>query len=77
MPNHNHGVLALQVAATTGTPSGTTALAVTDEDIYGPPRDLESMADEQIGGNQPHNNLQPYLAMNFIIALVGLYPSRS
>ena len=29
------------------------------------------------GGGQAHNNLQPYLAMSFIIALVGLYPSRS
>ena len=29
------------------------------------------------GGSQAHNNLQPYLAMNFIIALQGLYPSRS
>ncbi len=29
------------------------------------------------GGGQPHNNMQPYLAMNFIIALQGLYPSRS
>lgn len=29
------------------------------------------------GGSQAHNNLQPYLTLNFIIALVGLYPSRS
>lgn len=29
------------------------------------------------GGSQPHNNMQPFLAMNFIIALQGLYPSRS
>lgn len=29
------------------------------------------------GGSQAHNNLQPFLALNFIIALVGLYPSRS
>jgi microcystin-dependent protein len=28
------------------------------------------------GGSQAHNNLQPFLVMNFIIALVGLYPSR-
>jgi microcystin-dependent protein len=28
------------------------------------------------GGSQPHINLQPFLAMNFIIALQGLYPSR-
>jgi microcystin-dependent protein len=31
----------------------------------------------EAGGSQAHNNLQPFLAMNFIIALVGLYPSRS
>jgi microcystin-dependent protein len=29
------------------------------------------------GGGQAHNNVQPYLALNFIIALQGLYPSRS
>ena len=28
------------------------------------------------GESQPHNNMQPYLAINYIIALVGLYPSR-
>jgi microcystin-dependent protein len=28
------------------------------------------------GGNQPHNNLQPFLAMNWIIALYGIYPSQ-
>lgn len=34
-------------------------------------------ASRNAGGSQPHNNLQPFLTMNFIIALVGLYPSRS
>ena len=29
------------------------------------------------GGGQAHNNVQPYLAINYVIALVGLYPSRS
>jgi microcystin-dependent protein len=29
------------------------------------------------GGSQPHNNLQPYLALNFCIALQGIFPSRS
>lgn len=28
------------------------------------------------GGNQPHNNLQPYLTLNFCIAMQGVYPSR-
>jgi microcystin-dependent protein len=29
------------------------------------------------GGNQPHNNMQPFLSMNYIICLVGLFPSRN
>ena len=29
------------------------------------------------GGNLPHNNMQPYLAINFIIALQGVFPSRN
>jgi microcystin-dependent protein len=29
------------------------------------------------GGSQPHSNRQPYLAINYVIALVGIYPSRS
>lgn len=30
-----------------------------------------------IGGSVPHNNMQPYLVLNFCIALVGVYPSRN
>ena len=29
------------------------------------------------GGNQPHNNLPPYLSLNFIIALQGIFPARN
>lgn len=41
---------------------------------------LGSMADASLanaGGSLAHNNVQPFLTLNFIIALVGLYPSRS
>ncbi len=41
---------------------------------------LSDMAAETLsttGGSQSHDNVQPYLVLNFIIALVGLYPSRS
>jgi microcystin-dependent protein len=31
----------------------------------------------QVGGNQPHNNMPPFLTLNFIIALQGIFPSRS
>jgi microcystin-dependent protein len=29
------------------------------------------------GGSQPHNNMQPYLGMNYIICLFGIFPSRN
>lgn len=37
---------------------------------------MNDLAAPNAGGSQPHNNLQPFLTMFFIIALVGLYPSR-
>lgn len=39
--------------------------------------DLASETLSTTGGSQAHTNLQPFLTLNFIIALVGLYPSRS
>jgi microcystin-dependent protein len=30
-----------------------------------------------VGGGQPHNNLQPSLAMNWFIALTGIFPTRN
>lgn len=29
------------------------------------------------GGNQPHNNVQPFLGINFIISLFGVFPSQN
>jgi microcystin-dependent protein len=31
----------------------------------------------QAGGSQPHNNLQPHLAVNYIISLFGIFPSQN
>jgi len=39
--------------------------------------DMASEALSTTGGGQAHTNVQPFLALNFIIALQGLYPSRS
>jgi microcystin-dependent protein len=38
---------------------------------------LSASAVGTAGGNQPHNNVPPYLTLNFIIALQGVYPARS
>jgi microcystin-dependent protein len=32
---------------------------------------------QPVGGNQPHDNLQPYLVVNFIISLFGIFPSQT
>lgn len=48
--------------------------------LYGPPAELVTMdakALPEVGSNRPHNNMMPYLGLNFIIALVGTYPSRA
>lgn len=48
--------------------------------VYGPATDLTSIADgaiSSVGGGQSHENVQPCLAINFTIALEGVFPQRS
>lgn len=47
---------------------------------YGDPAGLTGMAAtalQTVGGDQPHNNLSPYLVFNFCIAMQGIFPARS
>lgn len=85
IPSHNHTARAYTGAGTNDlAPSSTTSLARNGfgDNIYttattGALEDLSSEAVSTTGGSQAHTNLQPFLTMNFIIALQGLYPSRS
>jgi len=81
MPNHSQAIQAMDSPADDDDPGPNKSLArPVGADTYGLASSLVPMAQEslgQAGGSQPHNNMQPYLATNFIIALVGLYPSRS
>jgi microcystin-dependent protein len=43
----------------------------------GSPVAMNQNAIAPAGGDQPHNNLMPYLTLNFIIALQGVYPARN
>ena len=77
MPSHSHPLLGVPSADQAG-PDGSPALGAGP--IYarqGPLVGLATEAIGDIGGSLPHNNMQPYLAMNFIIALEGLYPARN
>lgn len=41
-----------------------------------PDTNMAASAIQGVGGSQPHSNVQPFLCVNFIIALFGIYPSR-
>jgi microcystin-dependent protein len=59
---------------------GTSVLATSNpQAIYGPASSLAAMASgiSNVGGSQAHENRQPFLALNAIIALQGIFPSRN
>jgi microcystin-dependent protein len=79
MPNHNHVLSADTAPANNRTPAGNSLARATGGLAYGAASNLVPMASEALpltGGSQPHNNMQPFLTMSFIIALQGLFPSR-
>ncbi len=81
MPNHSHNLQAA-LSPTSGTAGSTVALAPTGNgaSIYHAPTNLRALAPASLasaGGDQPHENRQPYLALNFIIALTGIFPPRA
>lgn len=81
MPQHNHTMGTLSAPGTASRPNTQLLAQPTAGNAYGPvPSDgstLNQAAISSAGGNQPHANLQPYLVMNFIIALQGIFPPRS
>jgi microcystin-dependent protein len=80
MPTHGHAVDASSALASGGRPSGA-VLARSGTDVYAAAPDGSTPMNAGMigttGGNQPHANIQPYLALNFCIALQGIFPSRN
>jgi microcystin-dependent protein len=81
MPAHNHLVSPSQSA---GSANPANSFPGSDQrtplNIYNETADGPTMNPQMIGlagGSQPHNNMQPYLAMNYCIALNGIFPPRS
>ncbi|MDN5848787.1 MAG: tail fiber protein [Nitrococcus sp.] len=83
MPNHSHG---LEIFAQrdpekrSASPEAGDALTVQDKDFpfaagSSPTTAFAPGLIDSAGGNQPHQNIQPYLAINFCIALQGIFPS--
>jgi len=81
MPAHSHALQASQDPAdpTSGPDGGVTGDAGSANPIYGsaaPGTSLHASAVAASGGAQPHENLAPYLCVNFIISLFGIFPSQ-
>jgi microcystin-dependent protein len=83
IPSHSHTTMAFAAVGNRSTPAGNSISRVTGSTPFVPENPLPalaSMSDSAVaptGGDQPHNNMQPYLTLNFCIALQGVYPPRT
>jgi microcystin-dependent protein len=83
MPSHNHNFVGSTVSAAAPTPGPTVTLgksngiAAYSNQVSSGLTPLADVAIAPAGGDQPHNNLMPYLTLNFCIALQGVYPPRT
>lgn len=79
---HTHAALASADPASNaigpeGSVTGDTGAAQIYAAPSSPPIAMDAGAVSRVGGGQPHDNMAPYLAIRFIVALWGIYPSRS
>jgi len=85
MPNHTHAAITkLQAKEEANVDDPTNNfIAGTGNQIFGSSADIQLNSNavevtlQATGGNQPHYNMQPYLGLNYIICVVGNYPSRN
>jgi microcystin-dependent protein len=78
--SHTHPLIATTSVANQSSPSNNVVAQSTAADLY-----IEDTATAQlapaaitpVGGSQPHTNFQPYLGINFIISLFGIFPRFS
>lgn len=82
VPSHNHDMRVSSAAGTQNTPSGGFLASSPGVRLFRPtpPVGIPLATDtvgSSPGGSQSHTNVMPYLCVNFIIALLGVYPSRN
>jgi microcystin-dependent protein len=80
IPSHSHSMSVSGQVGLNNTPDQQLFAVGAGINLYAPANNLTLMADNALapaGGDQPHNNMQPYLTLNFCIALQGVFPPRT
>ena len=78
LPAHSHTFSASNADPNQGTPAGN--MWASNSGAYSnaaPDSTMNPASISNVGGSQPHTNIQPYLVLNFIIALQGIFPSQN
>ena len=80
IPPHSHAFVASADSAVQASPGARTLARTNAINLYSataPNVGLAAQAVSTAGGSQPHDNLQPYLCVSFIISLFGIFPSQA
>ncbi len=80
IPAHNHALMAVNDTADVNIPTGNNFARSSGASVYNTNGNsltpMSPIALTPVGSNQPHNNMQPYLTLLFIIAMQGIFPQR-
>jgi microcystin-dependent protein len=79
LPTHMHAVMVNSVTGNSSANPSSNFLGNANN-MFAAPQNLTTMNPgtiSSVGGSQPHNNMMPYLTLNFIIALQGIFPSQN
>jgi microcystin-dependent protein len=80
LPPHTHVLTACSQGGNLPTPAGNVLASTAPNPLYGPAKGQVALAAGTVagtGGSQAHANTQPFLALSFCIALVGIFPSQN
>jgi microcystin-dependent protein len=79
LPTHTHQLNGTAVQSSLDSPTNNLIGKVNINEFGGPSSLVPMQAGtvSNVGGSQPHNNMMPYLVLNFIIALQGIFPSQN
>jgi microcystin-dependent protein len=81
IPSHNHGLVANAGVASVDLPSSALFANSGQNDVYvsgvPPANAMNAGTLGSAGGSQPHENMQPYLVVNYLISLFGVFPTQN